>query len=197
MSRSVTLRRCAAAVLMSCMLLLHDRPTIAQSSSASGRARVSFTSVHQYVAADAIPRQLATPQNLVVAAMYRPLVESMLRQSPTFRRQCVRIAAAPSLTVHLAITKPSPGYDVRATTHMTRDADGRLSAAIQIAPLHDVEELIAHEFEHIIEQLDGVDLAAHAAQRHTGVFAIGHRRDIFETMRAKRAGLKVVSELGR
>ena len=60
-----------------------------------------------------------------------------------------------------------------------------------------MEELIAHEFEHIIEQLDGVDLAAHAAQRHTGVFAIGHRRDIFETMRAKRAGRKVVSELWR
>ena len=60
-----------------------------------------------------------------------------------------------------------------------------------------MEELIAHEFEHIIEQLDGVDLAAHAAQRHTGVTAIGHRHDIFETMRAKRAGLKVVSELGR
>ena len=60
-----------------------------------------------------------------------------------------------------------------------------------------MEELIAHEFEHIIEQLDGVDLGAHAAQPHTGVTAIGHRRDIFETMRAKRAGLKVVSELGR
>ena len=198
MSRSVTLRRCAAAVLVSCMVLLHESPTNAQSNSATERARVSFTSVHQYVAAEAIPRQLATPQNLVVAAMYRPLVESMLRQSPTFRRQCVRIAAAaPSLTVHLAITKPSPGYDVRATTHMTRDANGRLSAAIQIAPLHDVEELIAHEFEHIIEQLDGVDLAAHAAQRHTGVFATGHRRDIFETMRARRAGRKVVSELWR
>jgi hypothetical protein len=179
------------------MLLLHDRPTIAQSSSASTRARVSFTSVHQYVAADAIPRQLAVPPNLVVPEMYRPLIESMLRQSPTFRRQCVRIAAAQSLTVHLAITKPNPGYDVRATTQITRDANGRLSAAIQIAPIHRVQELIAHEFEHIIEQLDEVDLAAHAAQPHTGVFAIGHRRDIFETMRAKRAGLKVFSEFWR
>jgi hypothetical protein len=197
MHRSVTLRRCAAAGLVSCLLLVHASPTIAQSGSASTRARVSFTSVHQYVAADAIPRQLAIPPNLVVSEMYRVLIESMLRQSPTFRRQCVRIAAAPSLTVHLEITKPSPGYDVRATTNITRDVNGRLSAAIQIAPLHRVEELIAHEFEHIIEQLDGVDLAAHAAQRHTGVFAIGYRRDIFETMRAKRAGLKVFSEFWR
>jgi hypothetical protein len=120
----------------------------------------------------------------------------MLRQSPTFRRQCVRIAGEPLLTVHLAMTKPSSGSDVRATTRMTRNERGQLSAAIQITPLHDVEELIAHEFEHIIEQLDGVDLAAHAAQRNTGVTAVGQRRDIFETMRAKRAGLKVVAELG-
>jgi hypothetical protein len=197
MSRSVTLRRLATFALVSCACLAPADPIIAQSGSALDRARVSFTSVHQYVAAEAIPRQLAPPPNLVVSSMYRPLVESMLRQSPTFRRQCVRIAAERSLTVHLAITKPSPGYDVRATTRITRDEKGHLSAAIQITPLHDVEELIAHEFEHIIEQLDGVDLGAHAAQRHTGVTAIGYGRDIFETMRAKRAGLKVVSELGR
>jgi len=197
MSRSVTLRRLATFALVSCACLATADPIIAQSGSALDRARVSLTSVRHYVASEAIPTQLAAPSNISVSAMYRPLLESMLRHSPTFRRQCLRIAAEPSLTVQLAITKPSPGYDVRATTHLARDAQGRLSAAIQIAPLHDVEELIAHEFEHIIEQLDGVDLAAHAAQRHSSVTAIGHRRDIFETMRAKRAGLKVVSELGR
>ena len=47
-----------------------------------------------------------------------------------------------------------------------------------------MQELIAHEFEHVIEQLDGVDLAAHAALPHTGVTSIGHSTDIFETMRA-------------
>jgi len=191
------MQRCAAVVFMSCVLLfLRDDPTNAQSNSANGRARVSFTSVHQYVAGEAIPRQLAMPPNVVVSEMYRPLIESMLRLSPTFRRQCMRIAAESSLTVHLAITKPSPGFDARATTRLTRDAKGRRSAAIQITPLHDVEELIAHEFEHIIEQLDGVDLAAHAAQRHTGVTALGYDRNVFETIRAKRTGLKVVAELG-
>ena len=131
MSRSVTLRGLATFALVSCACLAPADPIIAQSSSALDRPRVSFTSVHQYVAAEAIPRQLATPPNLVVSSMYRPLVESMLRQSPTFRRQCVRIAAERSLTVHLAITKPSPGYDVRATTRITRDEKGHLSAAIR------------------------------------------------------------------
>ena len=59
------------------------------------------------------------------------------------------------------------------------------------------QELIAHEFEHIIEQLDGVDLAARAALPNTGVTAFGHAADMFETTRAQRTGLKVVSELRR
>jgi len=191
------MQRCAAVALVSWVLLLHDDPTIAQSSSAIERARVSFTSVHQYVAAEAIPRQLALPPNLVVSAMFRPLVESMLRDSPTFRRQCVRIAGEPALTVHLAITPPPLRLGARAVTQMTRSAKGHLSAAVAVGSSRETEELIAHEFEHIIEQLDGVDLAARAALRNTGVMNIGQGSDVFETTRAKRVGLKVVSELGR
>ena len=190
------MQRYAAAVLVLCVLFLHANPAIAQWSSASGHARVSFTSVHQYVAGEAIPRQLAIPPNIVVSSMYRPLFESMLRQSPTFRRQCMRIAAEAvadgSCRDHAAL----PGY--RRPRDDAVDAERQGPSLCRGPDLHlkDVEELIAHEFEHIIEQLDGVDLAAHAAQRHTGVTAIGHGRDMFETMRAKRAGLKVVSELG-
>ena len=58
-------------------------------------------------------------------------------------------------------------------------------------------EMIAHEFEHIIEQLDGVDLAARAALPHTGVTDLGHVGGMFETVRAQRTGRKVLSELGR
>ena len=93
MPKSTNMRRVTVLALASCMLLLHERPAIAQSSSAF--EQVSLTSVHHYVAGEAIPRQLAPPPNLVVSAMYRPLVEAMLRDSPTFRRQCVRIAAEP------------------------------------------------------------------------------------------------------
>jgi hypothetical protein len=129
--------------------------------------------------------------------MYRPLVESMLRDSPTFRRQCVRIGAEPMLTVRLAIGEGPSRAGVRATTHIKRTEKGHLSAVIDIGFLENTEELIAHEFEHIIEQLDGVDLAASAARAHTGVTAIGSGASMFETERAKRMGLKVVSELGR
>jgi hypothetical protein len=186
-------RRAAVFTLASCMFLVHERPAIAQSSSTL--ERVSLTSVHQYVAGDAIPRQLALPPNLVVSSMYRPLVEAMLRDSPTFRRQCVRIAAEPGLTVHLTVSPPPRRSTHRAMTHLARDGRGHLTAIIAIGPFEDTQELIAHEFEHVIEQLDGVDLPARAALPHTGVIPIGHRGAVYETTRAQRVGLKVVSEL--
>ena len=188
------MQRCAAVVLMSCVFVLHSNPANAQSRSTNERARVSFTSVHQYVAGEAIPRQLALPPNIVVSSMYLPMLESMLRQSPTFRRQCMRIASEPTLTVRIGVTLPSAGYDARATTRLTRNEKGHLTATVEIK-FKDVEELIAHEFEHIIEQLDGVNLAAHAQQRNTGVTEVGRGHEVFETMRAKRAGRKVLSEL--
>lgn len=191
------MRRYAAAVLVSCACAAYDDPAIAQSNPTREHARVSFTSVHQYVAAEAIPRQLALPANLVVSDMYRPLVESMLRDSPTFRRQCMRIGAEPALTVHLVITPSRRMYGVRAMTRLTRDAKGRLAAVVELTSSSDTMELIAHEFEHVIEQLDGVDLAARAARRDTGVTSIGPLENVFETTRAQRTGLKVVSELGR
>lgn len=190
------MRRCAAAVLLSCAVLLHDNPTIAQSSSAFEHARVSLTSVHQYVASEAVPRQLAPPPNLLVSSMYRPVVESMLRDSPTFRRQCVRIAAESRLTVRLSIGSVPLGSDVRAITRISWSGSGHLTAVVNIGFRENAQELIAHEFEHIIEQLDGVDLKARAALAHTGVTSIGHHSaDKFETTRAQRTGLKVVAEL--
>ena len=195
MAKSTNMRRAMVVALASCMFLLHERPAIAQSSSTF--ERVSLTSVHQYVASEAIPRQLAPPPNLIVSAMYRPLVELMLRDSPTFRRQCVRIAGEPGLTVRLNVNSSTQRSDLRAVTRLTRDAKGELTATIDIGPLQDNQELIAHEFEHIIEQLDGIDLAARAALPHTGVSAFGHNITTFETTRAQRIGRKVLTELGR
>jgi hypothetical protein len=191
------MQRISAIAVLICGLLMFDDPTIAQSSSTFERARVSFTSVHQYVATEAIPRQLALPPNLVVSPVFRPLVESMLRDSPTFRRQCVRIAGEPFLTVRLDITPAARSSSLRAMTRLMRNEKGHLAASVEIGSSKEIEELIAHEFEHVIEQLDGVDLAARAALPHTGVTNIGHVGAMFETTRAKRMGLRVVSELGR
>jgi len=177
-----------------CAAFLFSAPASAQSSVAVlALDRASLNSVREYVAADAVASQLALPPNLMVTPMYRPLVESMLRSSPTFRRQCVRLTGEARLTVRLNMSPPWTRSDIRAKTHMTRRA-GRLTAEIDIFRFNDDIELIAHEIEHVIEQLDGVDLPLRAASGDTGVRALSADA-VFETTRAIRVGQKVAGEV--
>jgi hypothetical protein len=138
----------------------------------------------------------ALPPNVAIAEVFRSAVASMLRSSPTFRRQCSRIARSSEL--HVVIERsilPSVPTD-SALTRVTRGAGGRLDADVQIGSLDDSVTLIAHEFEHILEQLDEVDLFAMAARSGTGVradFRYGH----FETERAVAAGKRVADEVAR
>ena len=189
--------RVMAVVFASSVFLLQDTRLSAQPGAAFDLARTSVTSVHAYVASEAIPRQVAAPPNLVTSDELRQLIETMLRQSPTFRRQCLRIGAEPRLTIQLSISALPARSNIRATTQLKRQPDGQRFAAIRISAPGDSVELIAHEIEHVIEQLDGVDLAARAAQYDSGVKVISHAPAVFETIRAKRAGQKVASETTR
>ena len=191
MSENAKMRRCMAAALIVCACCVRD----ARAQSALEMSRTTFTPIQYYVAAEAIPTQLAAPGNIVVPPLYRPLVEAMLRGSPTFRRHCLRLSAEPTVTVVLVIGPHAQRSDLRATTRMKWTANGSLTAFVDIPPLKDLEELIAHEFEHIIEQLDGVDLAAHATLPQSGVTQSGPRGGMFETVRATRTGFKVAAEL--
>jgi hypothetical protein len=189
------MRRYAAVALTLSALAVHQRPTIAQSSSGFEMTRTSFTSVREYVAADSVAAYIATPAHVIIADTYRPLIESMLRQSPTFRRQCVRIASESNLVINIGIAQPSARSDFRAMTEISRQPDGRLTAFITIGPLHDTVELIAHEFEHVIEQMDGVDLAERASLPRSGVHQQSGTPGIFETIRATRIGKRVAAEV--
>lgn len=190
--------RNTVVALTCCAWFVLPRPAIAQSNPGFELTRTSFSSVREYIAGEAIPTQLSPPPNVVLADTYRLLLDKMLRDSPTFRRQCLRIAAETRLTVHLTVEPLRGRSDLRAMTSLQRTPDNRISATIVIAPRQDVVELIAHEFEHVIEQLDGIDLAELAALPHTGVREeVGGARDTFETERASRVGRKVTVEVRR
>jgi hypothetical protein len=119
----------------------------------------------------------------------------MLRRSATFRSQCWRITTAANLVVTLQSgMRPAPS-GVRARTRMSR-AGRQLVATVEISTPEQPEELIAHELEHIIEQLDGVDLAAKADADKTGVKR-GASEQTFETVRATRVGRAVAAEVRR
>jgi hypothetical protein len=156
--------------------------------------RSSIGSVREYVADDAAPRQLSIPRNLFVSSAFRRRVEMMLHRSPTFRRQCMRIGGEPLLAVKVDIARPPWRSGIRATTNITRRDSGHLMAHIGIFPLNDTIELIAHELEHVIEQLDEIDLHSRAALPGAGVHAVADSH-AFETARAKKIGLKVAAEV--
>lgn len=140
------------------------------------------------------PPLIAVPANVVIAGSYEDIVESMLRSSATFRRQCSRIAH--DRTLHIVVERSLlRGMDgTSALTRISHRSDGGIDASVEIGHLGDPVLLIAHEFEHILEQLDGVDLPAMAARPATGVHTVpnsGH----FETERAIAAGQQVVREV--
>ena len=151
--------------------------------------------VHEYVPASYTPGQAAIPSNLKISSVYHALVEKMLSRSPTFRRQVLRVAGAQQLTVQLRTAPPPWPHGVRAITQFVRNANGQLSASIDITPMNNDVELIAHELEHVIEQLDDVDLSAKAGRPNSGVRATTEGGVLFETTRAARVGIQVSQEV--
>jgi Tol biopolymer transport system component len=67
------------------------------------------------------------------------------------------------------------------------------SADVFVDPTPDAAQLLAHEFEHILEQLDGVNLVEHAGNGAVWRSADNH----FETQRAAEAGWRAARELAR
>jgi hypothetical protein len=137
----------------------------------------------------------AIPPNLD-PGIYRSVVQEMLRRSATFRSQCWRITTAANLVVTLQSGRRPAPSGVRARTRMSR-AGRQLVATVEISTPEQPEELIAHELEHIIEQLDGVDLAAKADADKTGVKRGDASEPTFETVRATRVGRAVAAEVRR
>ncbi len=134
---------------------------------------------------------VSLPTNVTIPAAYDDLVDTMLRRSPTFRGQCLRIGRATELRIAVQRSVIVPPQS--ALTHLVRQ-HGRINADVEVGTLGDVVLLLAHEFEHIVEQLDGVDLAAMARRPGTGVRA-DPRTGHFETTRAIAMGQRVAREV--
>ena len=114
-------------------------------------------------------------------------------QSQTFRAQCDRIAEAGHLRITVRIDIAIP-FNCRAFTVVQR-RDGQIRADVRLRPSSDHAELLAHEFEHLLEQLDGVDVRKLSRVKGSGVREV--QRELFETDRAQAAGRVVAGEAGR
>jgi hypothetical protein len=190
--------RSIALTVLSVVSVVLPVPGFAQTDNlVPALSRSSSDVVQTYAPAiSRVPDDVALPPNLTVSNVYESTVEWMRRRSPTFRRQCARIAKASYLTVVLGGDPPPVSHPVAAWTQITRRSAGRLHATITIAVSTRAVELIAHEIEHIIEQLDGVDLAAKARLASSGVRACAcGQPEAFETSRAILIGMRVAAEV--
>jgi hypothetical protein len=172
MASSLTCLIAVAIVIVSC-----GRPADAQGPEAG-----------EGVEPCAIP-----PPALQIAKVLEPIVREMCRRSPTFRRQLIRLADAPGLVVTVAVRRARTSSDVEATTRFAWEHRRLRRADVEIRPADNASlvELIAHELEHVLEQLDDVNLTRLA--QGPGVSSIGYERS-FETARARQIGLDVAAE---
>jgi hypothetical protein len=182
-----------------CSVVVVNTSMSAQSfvSFAAGDAleRTSSTAAREYVPDELVSGSVSPPSNIVVPDVYRNLVDVMLRRSATFRRQCLRISAEPRVLVSVDVSPRSFGAGIRAMTQFRRSLDGRLTADVHLSTADDEVELLSHELEHVIEQLDQIDLSSKAAQSDSGVRRTVLDTALFETKRATRTGLKVAQEM--
>lgn len=133
------------------------------------------------------------PANVRVPGVYRGLIDRMWLRSPTFRRQCARIAQAGQLVVTIEEHPSTPATSHRARTEIEPRRGGLRTASVSLNPaLRDqLVELIAHEFEHIVEWLDGVDYDGMSGESGVSHGAQG----AVETVRAITIGKLVAQEV--
>ena len=142
---------------------------------------------------DSAECQSVPPLNIDTGMLRGPFVE-LLQRSATFRQQCARIARTPELRVTLHVRGSLPERGARALTNIDRFETGAIRADVALRLGRDYLEMLAHEFEHILEQLDGVDLTAWVGR--SGVHRVGSsdRGAPIETERARQVGRLVASE---
>jgi hypothetical protein len=138
------------------------------------------------------------PCTVQLSPVFHPVVRQLLAASPTFRAQMQRIAHAPRVRVSVEPAVGGVGgCCTLARTVFRHYTGGAVLARVEIAfPLTVTEyaELLGHEFEHIVEQIDRVDLPAMARSGGDArVLADG----AFETRRAAQAGRAIAGEAER
>jgi hypothetical protein len=138
-------------------------------------------------------RRSTLPANVEVSPDLHDVLQQIYDGSETFRAQCGRIAAASNVRVRVQLSLTIPRM-CRAFTVVRRQ--GRtIHADVHLPPGRNHAELVAHEFEHVIEQIEGLDLRRLSRTRGAGVWEV--ERGWFESGRAIEVGRIVTAEVFR
>jgi len=149
----------------SCVVLISIQSTgLAQKENLISRSNASQVAANESSKPD-------WPVNIIVPRGVRPFMRTMLDRSPTFRHQWERIAVVRQLLIRVVVRTPSPNCGCRAFSVAEHYADGFIRITVYLLPPHVKDpELIAHEFEHALEQADGLNLKALVNVKGSGVY---------------------------
>lgn len=142
------------------------------------------------VQAEETPRRATVPANVIIHESLRDELEELMAASATLRRQLAAVAAAPTRVDIRVSMAPVPGGR-RAQSEINRYSSGFLEATVIVPSGYDFVELLAHELEHVVEQIEGVSLAALEREGR----AYRDPRGFFETDRASEAGRAAAAEV--
>jgi len=132
------------------------------------------------------------PANIDAQEDLRRQMGVMLQRSLTFRQQCQRLDI-PHLRVQIRTDAQLVDRPYRARSTIRRSAAGGLTAWVAITAFGDPTQWIAHELEHIIEQLDGVRVPQLALLNARDAWRSGD--NMFETERAILIGRLVLDQV--
>ncbi len=153
---------------------------------------VASTTTLRAQAPETLPASL--PSNITVARALAPAVDELFRRSGTFRRQCALIGAAAHVRVQLLDAPPRRQASApRAYASINRYHLGLVRAVIEVPVIAEHYELIPHELEHVIEQIEGINLPDRARTGADGTVDVA--AGVFETRRAREAGLTARREM--
>jgi hypothetical protein len=155
----------------------------------------SLLSLHPAALVGRLSRSNQLPPTIRTTDDMRPMIEELLRRSPTLRAQCARIAIARQTYVSLMLSVVTMPSQARARSTARRYQSGLLLVDVEIpAASPDFAELLGHELEHVTEFIERVDFKQLARTRNAGiVHCVGDGS--FESERAQKAGRTVAAEV--
>jgi hypothetical protein len=132
------------------------------------------------------------PKSLDAQPDLRDQVVMMQQRSATFRHQLERLDVG-RLHVQLRTDAGLLDRPFRGRSVIQKTTTARIVAWVTVTPFGDPTEWIAHELEHVIEQLEGVSVPQLA--RAGTEFAWRTTDNMYETERALRMGRVVLREV--
>lgn len=167
-------------------------PSVPAYVSMSGAVAFGFLPYREGQPPPAVDLLAMLPAESDIPAVYHALLGEMWRGSATFRRQWIRVADS-AVRITIILDPQCQIGGAHAQSEISRKGGLRVRVLLRAADRSAIEYL-AHELEHVIEQLDEVDLAQAVDGHVHGASARG-KPPSFETRRAIVVGRLVAGEV--